>query len=230
MRCQNCSTENPEGARLCIHCATPVKRRCHKCGAENPPEARYCAQCATSLSAEGGQPSKITAGAAASGIRVVVESCCTEILPGEVSPGHAWSGIDDAGRHSQRTRWAGLRVQATDACLSSGIISETTVEQVMTDLEKRALSDGMRISRIEAFCLRLLTPSRRPLAECCDLLLLSQIYVAVSTLAPPSLIECPSNIYILTSVDKAAQPNRWRSQYGSFSTNPSSYALPNVFS
>jgi hypothetical protein len=29
----------------------------------------------------------------------------------------------------------------------SGIISETTVEQVMTDLEKRALSDGMRISR-----------------------------------------------------------------------------------
>jgi hypothetical protein len=29
----------------------------------------------------------------------------------------------------------------------SGIISETTVEQVMTDLEKRALSDGMSISR-----------------------------------------------------------------------------------
>ena len=30
----------------------------------------------------------------------------------------------------------------------SGIISETTVEQVMTDLEKRAaLSDGMRCSR-----------------------------------------------------------------------------------
>jgi len=29
----------------------------------------------------------------------------------------------------------------------SGIISETTVEQVVTDLEKRALSDGMRFSR-----------------------------------------------------------------------------------
>jgi Protein of unknown function (DUF2934) len=28
----------------------------------------------------------------------------------------------------------------------SGIISETTVEQVMTDLEKRALSGGIRIS------------------------------------------------------------------------------------
>jgi len=28
----------------------------------------------------------------------------------------------------------------------SGVISETTVEQVMTDLEKRALSDGIRIS------------------------------------------------------------------------------------
>jgi Protein of unknown function (DUF2934) len=29
----------------------------------------------------------------------------------------------------------------------SGIISEATVEQVMTDLEKRALSDRMRFSR-----------------------------------------------------------------------------------
>jgi Protein of unknown function (DUF2934) len=29
----------------------------------------------------------------------------------------------------------------------SGIISETTVEQVMTELEKRAISDGIRISR-----------------------------------------------------------------------------------
>ena len=29
----------------------------------------------------------------------------------------------------------------------SGIISETTVEQVMTDLEQRALSAGMRCSR-----------------------------------------------------------------------------------
>jgi len=29
----------------------------------------------------------------------------------------------------------------------SGIIGEATVEQVMTDLEKRALSDGMRFSR-----------------------------------------------------------------------------------
>ena len=29
----------------------------------------------------------------------------------------------------------------------SGIISETTVEQVMADLEKRALSGGIRISR-----------------------------------------------------------------------------------
>jgi predicted rRNA methylase YqxC with S4 and FtsJ domains len=28
----------------------------------------------------------------------------------------------------------------------NGIISETTVEQVMTDLEKRAISDGIRIS------------------------------------------------------------------------------------
>ncbi len=64
MRCRSCSTENPEGAKFCIQCATPFKRRCQNCGSENPPEARFCAQCASSLSGEAGQPSKATGGAA----------------------------------------------------------------------------------------------------------------------------------------------------------------------
>jgi class 3 adenylate cyclase/tetratricopeptide (TPR) repeat protein len=46
MRCQNCSAENPQGAKFCIQCATPFQHRCHKCGFENPSEARFCAQCA----------------------------------------------------------------------------------------------------------------------------------------------------------------------------------------
>jgi class 3 adenylate cyclase len=83
MRCQSCSTENPEGAKFCIQCATSFKRRCQKCGSENPPEARFCAQCAISLSAEAGQPSKATAGAAPSGIRVAVESSEPHALEGE---------------------------------------------------------------------------------------------------------------------------------------------------
>ncbi len=49
MRCPGCNTENPEGAKFCIQCASPLKRVCQKCGFENPPEARFCAQCATSL-------------------------------------------------------------------------------------------------------------------------------------------------------------------------------------
>src|SRR5216683_477826 len=51
MRCPGCKTENPEGAKFCIQCASPFKRTCQKCGFENPPEARFCAQCAASLEA-----------------------------------------------------------------------------------------------------------------------------------------------------------------------------------
>jgi class 3 adenylate cyclase/tetratricopeptide (TPR) repeat protein len=51
MRCQNCSAENPQGAKFCIRCATPFQRRCQKCGFENPSEARFCAQCAAPLDA-----------------------------------------------------------------------------------------------------------------------------------------------------------------------------------
>jgi len=49
MRCPSCNTENPEGAKFCIQCASPLKRLCQKCGSENPPEARFGAQCAAPL-------------------------------------------------------------------------------------------------------------------------------------------------------------------------------------
>src|SRR5260370_38448912 len=51
MRCPGCKSENPEGAKFCIQCASPLKRPCRKCGFENPSEARFCAQCAASLEA-----------------------------------------------------------------------------------------------------------------------------------------------------------------------------------
>src|SRR5260370_38521946 len=49
MRCQNCSAENPQGAKFCIQCASPFQRRCQKCGFEKPSEPRFCAQCAAPL-------------------------------------------------------------------------------------------------------------------------------------------------------------------------------------
>jgi class 3 adenylate cyclase/predicted ATPase len=51
MRCQNCSTENPGGARFCIQCATPFKLQCPKCAFENPLGARFCSNCASPLTA-----------------------------------------------------------------------------------------------------------------------------------------------------------------------------------
>ncbi len=74
MRCQNCSAENPEGAKFCIQCAAPFKRRCERCGFENPPGARFCAECAASLSAEVEQRSSVSATPAASAIRVTLDS------------------------------------------------------------------------------------------------------------------------------------------------------------
>ena len=81
MRCESCSTENPPGAKFCIHCASPFKRRCRKCAFQNPPEARFCTQCASSLGEEAGQPSRATARSAPADIRVAVES--SELPPVE---------------------------------------------------------------------------------------------------------------------------------------------------
>jgi class 3 adenylate cyclase len=49
MHCQNCSAENPQGAKFCIQCATRFQRLCEKCGYDNPAVARFCAQCAAPL-------------------------------------------------------------------------------------------------------------------------------------------------------------------------------------
>src|SRR5260370_6862230 len=75
MRCQNCSAENPEGAKFCIQCATALRRRCPKCRCENPPAARFCAECATALTGDQvGQPAIAAGGPAPSPIRVTPEN------------------------------------------------------------------------------------------------------------------------------------------------------------
>ncbi len=79
MRCESCSTESPHGAKFCIQCATPFRRRCPKCACENPPEARFCAQCAAAFSEERERPSKATSSSTLSNKRVAVED--SEPLP-----------------------------------------------------------------------------------------------------------------------------------------------------
>src|SRR5258708_17990402 len=51
MRCQNCSAENPEGAKFCSECASPMAAKCPRCGANNKPRAKFCNDCATPLNA-----------------------------------------------------------------------------------------------------------------------------------------------------------------------------------
>src|SRR5216684_4223201 len=51
MHCASCGAENPEGAKFCIECAAPLRKRCPSCGAENLPRAKFCGECATLLSA-----------------------------------------------------------------------------------------------------------------------------------------------------------------------------------
>ena len=58
MRCHNCSTRNPEGAEVCVRCATLLRRACPKCGFENPPEASLCAQCAATFTPRTAVPGK----------------------------------------------------------------------------------------------------------------------------------------------------------------------------
>jgi class 3 adenylate cyclase/predicted ATPase len=51
MRCASCGSANPDGAKFCIECAAPLRRRCPSCGLENLPQAKFCAECAAPLSA-----------------------------------------------------------------------------------------------------------------------------------------------------------------------------------
>src|SRR3954471_3975447 len=47
--CSACGTENPEGARFCMSCGTPLERRCPACSAIVPEGARFCVQCGAQL-------------------------------------------------------------------------------------------------------------------------------------------------------------------------------------
>jgi class 3 adenylate cyclase/predicted ATPase len=49
MQCLQCQHHNPEGAKFCNACATPIIPICPWCATENPAGANFCHQCATNL-------------------------------------------------------------------------------------------------------------------------------------------------------------------------------------
>src|SRR5579864_9382780 len=51
MRCPNCSAENPQGAKFCSECASPMVAKCPRCGANNKPGAKFCNDCGAPLNA-----------------------------------------------------------------------------------------------------------------------------------------------------------------------------------
>jgi len=58
MQCPRCQHENPQGARFCEECATPLARTCSNCGTALSATAKFCHACAHPVAAEAGIPSR----------------------------------------------------------------------------------------------------------------------------------------------------------------------------
>src|SRR5215831_12023238 len=43
--CPRCNGDNPDGAKYCGSCGSPLTCACARCGALNPPDARFCNAC-----------------------------------------------------------------------------------------------------------------------------------------------------------------------------------------
>ena len=49
MRCLQCDTDNPDGAKFCIECGSALRNPCPNCGGENVARAKFCMECGTAL-------------------------------------------------------------------------------------------------------------------------------------------------------------------------------------
>ena len=56
MKCPKCQFENPEEAKFCIECATPMEFHCLNCGAVTPATGKFCMECAHELKPSGKAP------------------------------------------------------------------------------------------------------------------------------------------------------------------------------
>jgi class 3 adenylate cyclase/tetratricopeptide (TPR) repeat protein len=53
MACANCAHENPEGARFCSHCGSPLAQACANCATPLAAGARFCSSCGTPVEQAG---------------------------------------------------------------------------------------------------------------------------------------------------------------------------------
>jgi len=58
MKCPRCQHENPQGARFCEECATPLARTCSNCGTALSASAKFCHACAHPVASEASPPSR----------------------------------------------------------------------------------------------------------------------------------------------------------------------------
>ena len=56
MRCSGCGAENPDGARFCSSCGTPLRIPCPKCGELNRPGSKFCNDCGSALAIKTVEP------------------------------------------------------------------------------------------------------------------------------------------------------------------------------
>jgi class 3 adenylate cyclase/tetratricopeptide (TPR) repeat protein len=49
MQCPKCQFENPDNAKFCIECASPIEFHCPNCGAITPATGKFCQECAYDL-------------------------------------------------------------------------------------------------------------------------------------------------------------------------------------
>ena len=55
MHCSRCGAENPDRAKFCEECGSPLMRRCPSCDTENSPTAKFCIECAKPLESARGK-------------------------------------------------------------------------------------------------------------------------------------------------------------------------------
>ena len=58
MKCPRCQHDNPQGARFCEECATPLARTCSNCGTALSATAKFCHACAHPVAGVAGAASR----------------------------------------------------------------------------------------------------------------------------------------------------------------------------
>jgi Double zinc ribbon len=58
LKCPRCQHINPQGARFCEECATPLARTCSNCGTALSATAKFCHACAHPVAAGAGTTSR----------------------------------------------------------------------------------------------------------------------------------------------------------------------------